>query len=384
MTHAYDDNELLNPEEVLIESGFDGFKSAIEILLNQAMAIERARYLKAERYERTEERQGYANGTKPKTVKSRVGKLHLAVPQTRDSSFYPKSLEKGLRSERALKLSLAEMYLTGVSTRKVARITEELCGFEVTRMEVSRATVALDEEFEKWRNRPLGAFAYLILDARYEKVRVEGIVRSVAVLVAIGVTAEGVRQPLGVSVSLSEHEVHWRAFMQGLVRRGMHGVQFIISDAHEGLKAGREMVFPGIPWQRCQFHLQQNAQAHVPKKSQKEEVASDIRSIFNAPNLVEAERLLKMTVEKWSTPAEKLSHWMDENLREGMTVFKFQEESLRRKLRTSNLIERAVNREIKRRTRVVGIFPNEASCLRLVTGVLIEIGDEWETGRNYF
>ena len=164
----------------------------------------------------------------------------------------------------------------------------------------------------------------------------------------------------------------------------MYGVQLIISDAHEGLKSARKTAFLGIPWQRCQFHLQQNVQAQVLKKSQKEEVASDIRSVFNAPNLMEAERLLKMAVEKWSTSGKELSNWMDENLREELTVFKFQEESLRKKLRTSNLIERAVNREIKRRTVVVEIFPNKKSCLRLVTGVLIEIGDEWETGRNYF
>ena len=193
MPHVYDDNELLNPEEVLLESGFDGLRRALEILFNQAMA----RYLKAARYERTEERRGYANGTKPKTVKSRVGKLHLSVPQTRDSSFYPKSLEQGLRSEQALKLSLAEMYLTGISTRKVARITEELCGLEVSRTKVSRATVALDAEFEQWRNRPLGAFAYLSLDARYEKVRIEGIVRSVAVLVAVGITRKAFVSPWG-------------------------------------------------------------------------------------------------------------------------------------------------------------------------------------------
>jgi len=268
--------------ELLIDNGLDGVADAIAIMMNGAMQIERSRYLKAEPYERTDQRQSYANGYKPKTVKTRVGEIQLAVPQSRDGAFYPSSLERGLRSERALKIALAEIYVQGVSTRKVAKITEELCGFEVSSSEVSRASAELDAQLSSWRGRELGSFPYVYLDARYEKVRHGGSVISVAVLIAVGVAISGHREILGVSVELSEHEVHWRQFLSSLKDRGLHGVRLFIADAHEGLKAGRNAVFPAVPWQRCQFHLQQNAQKYVPKQYMKSDVAGRIRAIFNA------------------------------------------------------------------------------------------------------
>ena len=186
---------------------------------------------------------------------------------------------------------------------------------------------------------------------------------------------------LGVSVALSEAEIHWRSFLESLVARGLHGLTLITSDAHSGLKAALRAVFPSVPWQRCQFHLQQNAQAYVPKKSMKQEVAESIRSVFNAPNRAEADRLLKMAITTYEKTAPKLSEWMEGNLPEGLTVFKFKA-SDRRRLRTSNLAER-VNKELKRRTRVASIFPNIASCERLITGLLIEISEAWESGKIY-
>ena len=219
--------------EVLHDSGYDGLGKAIEIIINSAMLLEREQHLRAEPYERTEERRSYANGFKPKTIKSRVGELNLSVPQTRDG-FYPASIEKGIRSERALKVALAEMYLQGVSTRKVAKITEELCGFEISSSQVSKATQELDEHFSAWRDRPLCKFSYLFLDARYEKVRDGNRVVDCAVLVAMGITAEGRREILGVSVALSEAEVHWRTFLESLVKRGLHGFELITSDYHSG------------------------------------------------------------------------------------------------------------------------------------------------------
>jgi putative transposase len=234
---------------------------------------------------------------------------------------------------------------------------------------------------EKWCNRPLGCFPYVFLDARYEKIRHGGIVVSAAVLIAIGIDATGVRHILGVSVALSEAEIHWRKFLRSLQSRGLHGVLLFTSDKHEGLKAGLRTVFPSVPWQRCQFHLQQNAQAYVPRQEMKKKVAADIRHVFNAPDFSEAERLLQITIEKWKGSAPKVTEWMEENIREGLTVFQFPEEH-RKKLRTNNPLER-VNKEIKRRTRVVSIFPNEASCLRLVSALLREISEEWETGKKY-
>jgi transposase-like protein len=381
MTGTVKNTKLSTMAEVLCEKGMEGLGSAIEILVNEAMCIERERYLNASHYERTPARQGYANGFKPKQLKTRVGELNLLVPQVREGDFYPSFLEKGLRSERALKLSLAEMYIQGVSTRKVSAILEELCGLEVSSAEVSRAAKLLDEEFAQWRNRRLGQYEYLILDARYEKVREGGCVMDSAVLVAYGINPEGKREILGVSVSLSEAEIHWRHFLESLVTRGLHGLISITSDAHAGLKAALRTVFPSILWQRCQFHLQQNAQSYVPKESMKKEVAQDIRYIFNAPNQEEAERFLKIAITKYEKIAPRLSQWMEANIPEGLGVFQLKQ-SHRRRLRTSNLAER-VNREIKRRTQVASIFPSAASCERLVTGVLIEISEEWGGGKTY-
>ena len=268
MTHPSEDKAIRTAMESLIENGLDGMGEAIRILMNEAMKIERSDYLQATPYERNEDRVGHANGFKDKTVCTRVGDVTLQVPQVRGVpadlvGFYPRSLEKGLRSERALKLAIAEMYVQGVSTRKVAQITQELCGVEVTSAQVSRASQLLDEELEIWRTRPLGEIPYLVLDARYEKVRHGGHIVDVALLIAVGVQAEGKRTVLGVSVSLSEAEIHWRSFLATLLERGVHGVKLIVSDDHAGLKQARQAALPSVPWQRCQCHLQQNAQAYV-------------------------------------------------------------------------------------------------------------------------
>ena len=365
----------------LSEHGLDALPQAITLLLNAAMQAEREKYLGAAPYERTSERRDYANGYKEKTITSRVGQLQVAVPQVRNGDFYPSSLEKGLRSERALKIAIAEMYVQGVSTRRVAAVVEKLCGTEISSSTVSRAASELDGVLESWRNRPLGCFPYLYLDARYESVRQNGKVDDAAVLIAIGVDESGKRQVLGVSVALSEHEVHWREFLASLLQRGLTGVRLVVSDDHAGLKAARRAVFGGVPWQRCQFHLQQNAQAYVTKHEMKSVVAQDIRAIFAAADRDEADRLLKRTAEKYQTSMPKLATWMEAALPAGLTVFSFPERH-RRLLRTTNGVER-VNKEIKRRTRVAGLFPNEASCLRLVSAILMEISEDWQTGKCY-
>ena len=365
----------------ITEQGLDVVPELIRILINAAMQIERQRYLGVEPYERSPERRGRANGYKPKTMATRMGKIAFDVPQVREGGFYPQALEKGLRSERALKLALAEMYIQGVSTRKVAAITQQLCGFDVSSSQVSQATAALDDQLQAWRERPLGQIKYLYLDAHYERVRQDGQVRDAAVLKAAGVNTAGGREVLGVSVSLSEAEPHWRTFLKSLVGRGLSGVELITSDAHAGLANARRAVFGGIPWQRCQFHLQQNAQAYVPKQGMKTQVAADIRAIFNAPSRHEAERLLAITVQKYQPLASRLSQWLEENTPEGLTVFAFPA-SHRRLIRTTNGLER-LTREIRRRSRIIGIFPNEASSLRLVTAVVMEISEEWLTNRIY-
>jgi putative transposase len=377
MTHHND----YNLTSDLAEKGLEAVPELLRVLINNVMQVERSKYLQAGEYERTEDRKGHANGYKPKTVRTRMGEITFAVPQVREGGFYPSALEKGLRSERALVATLAEMYVQGVSTRKVKAITEQLCGVEISAMQVSRATAQLDEVLQEWRERPLGEIAYLYVDARYEKVREAGQVRDAAVLLASGITPEGERQVLGVSVSLSEHESHWKAFLKGLKDRGMSGVKLVISDDHEGLGAARRAVLGSVPWQRCQFHLQQNAGAYVPKQAMRMEAAADIRSMFNAPDRKTAEEFLQAAIQKYAISAPRLSAWLEDNLSEGFTVFDFPLEH-RRSIRTTNSLER-INKEIRRRTRVVGVFPNEASCLRLISALLMEISEEWQIGKHY-
>jgi len=388
MTHPEQHTAIQAALESLVEEGFDGMATAMQILFNEAMKIERSQFLRAEPHERTSEREGYANGFKPKSVKSRIGRLDLRIPQVRvtETPFYPRSLERGLRSERALKLAIAEMYVQGVSTRKVKEIAEQLCGTEINSTEVSRAAKLLDEELSAWRERELGAIKYLILDARYEKVRYAGSVVDCAVLIAMGVRADdGKRMILGTSVSLSEAEVHWRAFLERLQDRGMHGVKLVVSDDHKGLKAALKARLTGVPWQRCQCHLQRNAQGYVARKDQRASVAESIRAIFNQSKREDADELLRRTVDSYRKSAPRLAEWMEESILEGLTVLDAKlglSAAARRRLRTTNALER-VNKEIKRRTSVATLFPNEESILRLVSDLLMELSEEWENGRVY-
>jgi transposase-like protein len=383
MTQQINSSKLHPAVEALLKSGFDGMAECMRIALNEAMVIERGEALKASPYERSEERKGYANGFKNKTVQTRTGSIDLNVPQVRgDISFYPSAIEKGLRSERAINLAICQMYIQGVSTRKVDPIMKMLCGVEVSREKVSKISQEMDEELQRWRDRKLDWVKYMIVDARYEKVRVDGIVRDCAVLVAHGIQGDdGKRSVLGVSVSLSEAECHWRDFFRSLKERGLHGLQMITSDAHAGLKAALRTEFGGVPWQRCQFHLQQNAQAHISKVALKKPVAQDIRNIFNAPDLEEAKRLLAQAINKYKVDSHELADWMQDNIEQSFTCFAMPE-AHRKRLRTSNMAE-VINRELKRRTRIIGIFPNEESLLRISSALLKEVDERWIEGRTY-
>ena len=382
MTHHADSDLLNNVLQLIADHGTDGLAEGFRLLVNEAMRLERHQALQAKPYERTATRKGHANGYKDKTLITRLGPVTFSIPQVRgDLDFYPSALEKGCRSEQAIKLALAEMYVQGVSTRKVATVVEQLCGATVSSTQVSHCAQLLDAELQKWRERPLGSFAYLILDARYEKVRQDGQVLDCAVLIALGIRPDGKRVVLGVSAALSEAEVHWRTFLQSLMQRGLCGVQFIVSDDHAGLKAARRAVFPAVPWQRCQFHLQQNAQAQVPRLDQRAEVARQIRSVFDSPSRAAADLRLKEIVALHAQGAPKLAAWMEENLPQGLSVMALPVAHQKR-MRTQNAVER-VNQEIKRRTRVVRLFPNEASLLRLVSALLAETSEDWESGKIY-
>lgn len=387
MTHRNEDTALAGAVEAVNESGLEAMAAALHTLFNVAMRIERQQVLGAAPHERSATRVAYANGFKPKAVLTRAGVLDLQVPEVRPRpggepvAFYPQALEKGLRSARALRRALAEMYVQGVSTRKVAAITEQLCGTGVTSMQVSRAAADLDATLQAWRTRPLGACPYLALDARYEKIRHGGVVVDCAVLLALSVRADGTRTLLGVSVSLSEAEVHWRTFIESLQARGLHGVVCITSDAHAGLTAALHARFPGVPWQRCQFHLQQNAQAYVPQLALRGAVAADLRGVFAARDRAEADDKLRQMLAWWQTKAPRLVEWLEAHVPQGLTAFALPERH-RRRLRTSNAVER-VNRELLRRTRVATLFPNDTSLLQLATAIAAEISDESETGRVY-
>lgn len=375
------DNLMATVFEALSACDPDSMKNLLETVLNAAMQLERENTLSAEPYERSEHRLGYANGFKPKTLNSRVGKLKLQVPQTRGIAFYPGCLERGLRSEKALKLAIAEMYLKGVSTRKVQAITQELCGLEISSTQVSRLTKELDEEFELFRNRPLGYFKYIFFDALYLKVRHSGSVIDQAVFIAYGVNHFGRREILGTSVSLSEAEVHWRQFFEGLQKRGLKGVELVTSDDHKGLTAALRSVFPSVKWQRCQFHMCQNAQQYAPKKYLRADIASAMKDIFNSSSRKAAKATVEEVSEHFSESAPEFVNWLEENVDEGLACFDFPKNH-RRRIRTSNGVER-INREVKRRSRVAVLFPNAASALRLVTSVLVEIHEEWASGKIY-
>jgi len=382
MAHRNNDNKLEAVMEMLIENGFESFADVLRILLNEAMKIERGHALGAQLYQRTDTRRGYANGYKPKAVDTRIGKLNVDVPQVRgDVDFYPSALERGCRSERALKLAIAEMYVKGISTRRVTDVLEKMCGLQISSTQVSRVAKLLDEQLSKWRDRLLGEYPYLVLDAHYEKVRKNGSVVSCAVFTAIGIDTDGRREILGVSVSLSEAETHWREFLKSLKKRELSGVKFVATDDYDGLKAALNAEFTGVIWQRCQCHLQRNAVKYVPKVSMRSGVAEDLRDIFNAKNLACAEERLKKCVEKYSKSAPQLAKWIEDNIPEGLGVFALPYKH-RKRMRTTNMLER-LHEEIKRRTRVARLFPNEASLLRLVSAIEMEISEDWVAGKRY-
>ncbi len=380
---ASKDTTLAAVMEQLIAEGPQGMAQAMTTLMNLAMRMEREQYLGAGHYERSPGRRGYANGTKPKKIDTPVGTLTLVVPKTADTSktFFPQSLERGRRSCRAVMLCAAEMYVKGVSTRAVEKVLAEFGIEGLSSTQVSRAAAMLDEELRAWRNRPLGRFRYLFLDARYEKTREQGVADDCAVLSAIGIDPSGKRRVLGVSVAFSEAEVHWRAFLESLAARGLQGVEFITSDDHPGLKAARKAVLPGARWQRCQFHLAQNAIHHAPNQAIRKTIGEELRAVWDAPSLGGAEEELKRLVAKYRNTAPKLAAWLEENVPEGLAVFKLPREH-RRPMRTSNPIERSIQQELKRRTRKIRVFPNEASLIRLASAILVEIDEQWAASQK--
>jgi transposase-like protein len=372
--------------EQLISRGPDAMRPVLTALFNEAMKVEREQFLGASHYEHSKDRRGFANGYQNKRIDTQAGTLNLSIPKTAkhvDEPFYPQSLERGLRSQRAMMLTVAEMYVTGVSTRRVEKVMQSMGIENISSTQVSRANQTMDEALKVWRERPLEKISYLILDARYEKVREGHQVIDMAVLTAIGVMSCGRRSVLGTTVALNEAEVNWRALLKDLVDRGLHGLEFIVSDDHAGLKAARKAVFPGILWQRCQFHLAQNAIHHAPNHKIKQRIGSELRAIWNAPDSATAQANLKALVNQYQEKHPHLAQWLENNVPEGLNAFALPEQN-QKKMRTSNSIERAVQQELKRRTRLVRVFPNREALLRLVSAILIEIDDEWAIANHRY
>ena len=368
--------------EKLAHDGIADLKASLERLFNQLMLAEREDYIQAAPYERTDRRIDHCNGFKDKKLLTRGGELHLRVPQTRSSDFYPSCLNRGEKTEQALKVTLAEAYVQGVSTRKMKTLTEQLCGKEISSSQVSRFAATLDEEVKQFKTRSLGSYCYLFLDAQYEKVRHEGSVRSLAVLKAVGITDDGTREVLSVSTSLSEAEIHWRNFLIDLQKRGLRGVKLIISDDHAGLRQARNAVFPAIKWQRCLFHMAQNAGSYAPSVPMRSEIGNAVREIYQAADKNEAQTRMKKVIERYSEKASAFCDWLEENFEEGLTFFDFPK-SHRQKIRTNNMLER-FNREQKRRTRVVGLFPSVQSCDRLITTIAMRTHEEWASNSRRY
>lgn len=381
MAQRVEGNPLEAAYAALLAQGLDGAGEALRILVNEAAKIERSEYLGARPHERTPERRDHANGFKPKTMLTRMGEITFAVPQTRESGFYPSALEKGTRTEQALNLALAEMYVQGVSTRKVAAITEQLCGHEFSASAISTIVARLDAQLDEFARRRLEEdYPYLVLDARYERVREGGVVRHRAVLVAIGITWDGRRSVIGVELANRESQTSWREFLTGLRERGLRGVEFVVSDNHAGLKAAIREVLTEAVWQRCYVHFLRNALEYLPRRGD-DDCLKELRWLYDRRAIEEARADLRAWLLKWEPKYAKLCAWIEESIEETWSFYALPP-GHRKHLKSTNMLER-LNEEFKRRTHIVRIFPNEASCLRLIRALAAEQDEEWIEATRY-
>lgn len=369
--------------KLLAEHDGDVLREGVRVLAQALMEAEVSSQVGGERYERTEERTAYRNGYRTRTWDTRVGTLDLAIPKVQPGSYFPSLLEPRRRGERALVAVVQEAYVHGVSTRKVDDLMRALGLEGISKSEVSRVCGALDAEVEAFRTRPItGEHPYIWIDATYHKVRQDGRVSSMATVVAIGVTADGERQILGVDAGPSEDAAFWTAFLRELKRRGLQGVRLVISDGHEGIKKAVATVLTGTTWQRCRVHFMRNLLAVVPK-SAREAVAAVVRTIFAQPDHASALTQLRRVVDGLRPRFPEAATRLEEAAEEVLAYLHFPA-AHRRQLHSTNPLER-LNKEIKRRTHVVGIFPTRGALLRLVGALLTEQDDEWAVAdRRYF
>ena len=364
------------------EPDHDPLRALVQWAIQELMDAEVSTQIGAGRYERNGERTTQRNGYRPRPWDTRVGSLELQIPKLRTGSYFPSWLEPRRRAEQALVAVIAEAYVQGVSTRKVEALVQALGIAGLSKSEVSRLAAALDEQVDAFRTRRLdAAYPYLWMDARYEHVREGGRVVSMAVIVAYGVRADGVREVLGLDVGLSEDVALWRSFFQSLIARGLHGVQLVVSDAHAGLKQAIREVFVGAAWQRCRVHFMRNLLARVPKTAQAL-VAAAVRPIFQQEDRGAAQRQLREVCRTLEGKFPQAAALLEEAEEEIFTFYDFPAEH-RRQLYSTNPLER-LNKELKRRSAVVGIFPHRNAVIRLLGALLAEQNDEWLVGRHYF
>jgi putative transposase len=367
--------------KALLAEQQDFLRSLVQEILQQVMEAEMNEALGAGKSERTANRVGYRSGYYNRTLITRVGKLELRVPQDRDGRLRSEVFERYQRSEKALVWALSEMYVQGVSTRKVKAITEELCGHEVSAATISRLSQSLDEELNQFAGRQLeDAYPYLILDARYEKVRENGVIRSQAVMIAIGVDWEGRRNVLAVDLANRESQSSWKDFCLGLKARGLAGVELVISDDHAGLRSAIAEVFAEAAWQRCYVHFLRNALDYLPRKADND-CLTELRWIYDRRSIEEAHQDLAAWLKKWANRYPRLCDWVENNIEETLTFYGLPRQH-HKNLKSTNLLER-LNEEIKRRTLVVRIFPNMAACLRLIRAIAVEMHENWIEATRY-
>jgi transposase-like protein len=367
--------------EALVAGDRDLMKSLMKEALQEVLEGEMAAFIGAAPSERTDSRQGYRAGYYSRSLVTRIGKLELRVPRDRGGEFSTALFERYARSEKALVGALAEMYVQGVSTRKVKAITEELCGHSFSASTISTINKGLDETLERFAQRPLDeAYPYLILDARYEKVREAGVIRSLAVLIAIGINWEGQRQVLAVELANRESQGSWKDFLLRLKQRGLSGVEFVVSDDHAGLKKAISEVLTEAAWQRCYVHFLRNALDYLPRKAD-DDCLQELRWIYDRRDSQEANRDLAAWIGKWQGKYPKLVDWAENNIGETLTFYRLPR-AHHKHMKSSNMLER-LNEEIKRRTRVVRIFPNVPSCLRLIRALCVETHETWLEDNRY-
>jgi putative transposase len=367
-------------KEMLLQDR-DFLRPLVQDIIQQVLEAEMDETIGAEKGERTVARVGYRSGYYSRTLVTRVGKLELRVPQDRHGRFRTDVFERYQRSEKALVAALAEMYVQGVSTRKVKAITEELCGHEFSASTISRINEGLDEELAKFASRKLEEeYPYVVLDARYEKVRLEGYIRSRAVLVAIGINQDGRRCVLAVELANRESQTSWRDFLLDLKQRGLMGVEFVVSDDHAGLKKAIAEILPTAVWQRCYVHFLRNSLDYLPRRGD-DDCMMELRWLYDRHDIQESRRDLAAWLAKWGTKYPKLCDWVEANIEETFSFYRLPREH-HKHMKSTNMLER-LNEEIKRRTHVVRIFPNEASCLRLIRALAVEIHENWIEATRY-